>query len=897
MKRLLALEASAGTGKTFALVVRYLSLLFQGAHPSTILALTFTNKAANEMFERITQTLSTLEESAELDAICENTNLSKAHILAQKGAVWAEFLKANLQIMTIDSFFVGILKRFSLYVGLSSDFLIENSIDREDIEIRFLKEALQENILYEDLISFSANETRRLEAIIQLLELLYDKEFDLSHYKPINSEAIETKILELYAKMQAHIQHCPHKSKGSMTKALSDVRHAKEILKKTWLERESLNYRTFTKCYSEELDALFFELKEYLRLYVLAKESLFFYHLHNLYALYKKVNHDVKSAKQKVSFSDITLLTHRLLQTFDKEFIYFRLDAKMEHILIDEFQDTSIMQFNILKPFIDEVVASQERSFFMVGDTKQSIYRFRGGAKELFSHVVQRYGVMRESMDRNFRSDRAVVTFVNETFSPHFESFVTQKANSDAMGFVQVLSSEALIESMLLMVERLRASGVANEDIAILAYTNDDILAIQEAIRERLGVQTQTESSSKLINYTPIRAIIELLKYLYFDEKIFLRNFMTLANLPDVKVHIKAFEGYFDDMQKLVRAIIDNFALFDGTNNLLKFLEIIKRYAHLGEFIFDYQNIDTPIIKTSQQGIQLLTIHKSKGLQFAHTIVMDRFKRKMPNNSPLIFDYERVELKRIYRRFSKREHLDSDYAQAIEKSRTLSDEDELNTLYVAFTRAKHSLMVVQNSAQNSAMALLELSDFAKGEIRAQKRAQEEERKLMLNIQERRHGKQEIKSKDKEQEDKDLRAIEFGLALHYSIEMLGGFSEEALPSALHNAKNRFAFNDFEAIERRLKHLLGSSAFLSLVDGATVHKEQALMIDGEFRQLDLLLEFETKWIIVDFKSSKNYLGKNIEQLKEYIEAMQKIDTTRAVEGYLCFILANKTELLRI
>ena len=115
----LAYEASAGSGKTFMLVVRYLSLLFQGADPSKILALTFTNKAAAEMSERIVETLEELE--------------SRDQILK-------EFLNANTKIMTIDSFFTKVLRKFSLYTSLMPDFTTASSQHELKLLSRFLSE-------------------------------------------------------------------------------------------------------------------------------------------------------------------------------------------------------------------------------------------------------------------------------------------------------------------------------------------------------------------------------------------------------------------------------------------------------------------------------------------------------------------------------------------------------------------------------------------------------------------------------------------------------------------------------------------------------------------------------------------------------------------------------------
>ncbi|MBD3830863.1 MAG: UvrD-helicase domain-containing protein, partial [Arcobacter sp.] len=126
MKKYLALKASAGSGKTFALTVRYITLLLLGAKPNEILTLTFTNKAANEMSERIYKTLLTLgDDEAYLNAIIEQSNLSKEEILGKKVFLVKSFSNANLSIFTIDKFVNKILREFCGYIGISDDFEIK----------------------------------------------------------------------------------------------------------------------------------------------------------------------------------------------------------------------------------------------------------------------------------------------------------------------------------------------------------------------------------------------------------------------------------------------------------------------------------------------------------------------------------------------------------------------------------------------------------------------------------------------------------------------------------------------------------------------------------------------------------------------------------------------------
>jgi len=168
-----------------------------------------------------------------------------------------------------------------------------------------------------------------------------------------------------------------------------------ELFKSKVFARESLDYRTFSKIYTSELDRLFNELKKAAKNYILEVEKYRLSGFSKLLKLYKASNLELNKEINALSFADINKLVFKLLvQSLDKEALYFRLDGRINHLLVDEFQDTNVIQYEIILPLIAEIVSGYGQnglgSFFYVGDTKQSIYKFRGGKKELFDKTEGR---------------------------------------------------------------------------------------------------------------------------------------------------------------------------------------------------------------------------------------------------------------------------------------------------------------------------------------------------------------------------------------------------------------------------------------------------------------------------------------------------------------------------
>ena len=899
----LAYEASAGSGKTFMLVVRYLSLLFQGADPAKILALTFTNKAAYEMQERIVVTLEELEKRNELYEIMKVTNLSKEDILLARQKILEQFLNSHTKIMTIDSFFTQILRKFSLYVSLMPDFSTASSQHQIKLILRFLKEvdvARKTQIL----IDLSLDSRKRLNDIFSLLDQFYEKKQEFSHIKffPQKTYPFEQEALEALNKLKEIVLGC-EKASATVKKAVN-AENFEELLSKTWIERESLDYRTFSKCFVPEMDTHLQTIKNAIKNYYQAREQNFFYALNELVLLYEKAKKALYQDDGELSFSDVTVLVYHLLkERIDSEFLYFRLDTHIEHILLDEFQDTSILQYEILKPLIDEILSGEgifeDGSFFFVGDIKQSIYRFRGGVSALFENVAKECGTKVEPLLMSYRSKENIVAFVNDCFREKIKNYEDQLSQEDAKGgYVAVLQNDEVLEGVVDEVKNLLSLGYEVGDIAILCATNKDGDVIKEVL-ENEGIEVVTETTTKLIAQRSIEAILEYLKYLYFEEDIYRYNFFSLIQqeikeIPKIDLNTRS-------LVDVIRNVVNEYRLFENDFHILRFLDVVQKYPDIESLLFEYERLDTPAASTDLQGVRVLTIHKSKGLEFENVIVMDRLTKEPPKRDTIIYEYDGIQLQNLYFRMSGRDKVDTSYRYALEKEKKLVYEDTLNALYVAFTRAKENLFIIQK-VKDSSFRSLELTPFTLGTLVKKEKDTQHKKSTYtpLKYQPLSYGIQDdILVQDEEEEEGDFYAQHFGLALHYMLEMMGEFSLEYIDDAKDMMLNKYGYflqkEEVEDIINRVKMLILNPTFLTLIQG-DIYKEKGIKYKQNLYYLDLLVKDKKEYRVIDYKSSLLHQTTHQKQVKNYKVALQNI-TKKSVQGYICYVLKEKIEFIKV
>ena len=257
---------------------------------------------------------------------------------------------------------------------------------------------------------------------------------------------------------------------------------------------------------------ILFRIQEAIKKQNRAKEQNFFYALNELVGIYEKSKKALYMDDSELSFSDVTSLVHFILNELDdSEFLYFRLDAQIEHMLLDEFQDTSIVQYEILKPLINEITSGsgifENGSFFFVGDVKQSIYRFRGGVSALFESVKNEQHTEVDQLVTNYRSQKEVVSFVNTVFKEKIKNYTPQNTREDAQGgYVEVIQNDELIEATLAQIKKLISLGANLDEIAVLCATNGDGEVVKQKLIEE-NIDVVTETTTKLINQTSVQAV------------------------------------------------------------------------------------------------------------------------------------------------------------------------------------------------------------------------------------------------------------------------------------------------------------------------------------------------------------------------------------------------------
>jgi exodeoxyribonuclease V beta subunit len=297
-----------------------------------------------------------------------------------------------------------------------------------------------------------------------------------------------------------------------------------------------------------------------------------------------------------------------------------------------------------------------------------------------------------------------------------------------------------------------------------------------------------------------------------------------------------------------------------------------------------------------------MTIHGSKGLEFDYVILLDKLTRKNSDKSALLYHYnDNLYIDKILYRTKGRENFDAEYAQIMEERKISSAKDSMNVLYVALTRAVEGMIVIRKPKDSifDALGMEVMSVGVLNPVGVDHCVDPFAEEKVQQIQISNYGTQETPEHEDE-EEKDYEAILFGTALHYALEMLGGFDEMHVNIAMTALQNKYGQQltqqNMDEIAKRVKALVAHSEFQALLVGAKIHKEQSLSFEGELKQIDLLLEHKDYNLVIDYKSSKKYGLKHQSQVGYYKKAIANI-TGKRTEGMVIYLLNEGIEFLNL
>ena len=653
---LFVLSASAGSGKTYQLVLQYLSILL-GTKSSIkfkgIVAITFTNKASLEMKTRIIDALfklakfeNSLEDKNTAEILNELEKLIKIDqekIVKRSGDALKAILHGyeNFNVSTIDKFNLRLIKSFSNDLDLPNEFEIslnEKEVLEEVLDLmlnsigengnkeltRLLKSYAKTNFrdgnqwnFKWQLMSFASSLSK--EKNQSFVKILMNSSFDKKQYQSIQSKVddlnakFKTKtqpFADLFYSLNIDEQDLPYK--GTTFNALLKIAEMEKCplnnKGKSVLSDRLLNYceeEGDTKALTRGLKDLLLEIHQcYLEICpdmaLLLKYKANFFNMALLRYIFDSLT-EHKEKNKIIRISEFNELIGNLVQKEEAPYIYERFGVRYEHFLLDEFQDTSRLQWLNLLPLLRESLSNQKENL-IVGDPKQSIYRFNNGLAEQFVSLPEIYnpeqdpyvaevsgffskmGLKRPLID-NYRSCPEVVLFNEKVFtnfskklSKNFEEFyesVAQNPISDKKGFVKVISQKQKrnIELMITDITEIIFNAESNDfdlgDICILTAKNDLGVQIANELTKK-GISVFSQESLLISKNIQVRLLLSYLKWRMrptMDSAK--RHFGELY----FRMHDKTEDRYFDFLKEKVAPSGYSYKVFDDEEFLGEFFE------------------------------------------------------------------------------------------------------------------------------------------------------------------------------------------------------------------------------------------------------------------------------------------------------------------------------------
>lgn len=822
-------KASAGSGKTFTLSVEYIKLLIKDpqSYRST-LAVTFTNKATEEMKLRILSQLYGIwkllpDSKSYIDKIKEDLDVTEEYMSERAGIALHNIVHnySYFRIETIDSFFQSVLRNLARELDLTANLRIElndyqiernavdeliNSLDENSELLTWIMEYIRENMDDDKDWNVIGNIKRFGENIF--------REYYKTNSKKLNERLLEegffkqytTKLRQMRNEAEVEMQNEAAQFFDALNHngiEINDLNNGKNgpagyfIKIKKGIYNNTIVTKRLQKVLDEGSESSWVKQKssketqdivrelanstltplvhhaEDVRQknwYIYGSAVLTLRHLNQL-RLLNSIENKVRMMnveQNRFLLSDTHTLLHSLIRDTDSPFIFEKIGNYLENIMIDEFQDTSTVQWQNFKVLLEECMShGEQQGNLIVGDVKQSIYRWRSGDWRMLNNIEREFPYLNSmlnvcSLDTNYRSSRRVITFNNAFFKRASElEYADQKSSTpdtsspeqlkkaysdvaqkvppfrDNHGYVSInfLPNEDYRQQALQKtaeaVSLLLDSGANYSDIAILVRSNDIIQLIAEFFANELpDVKIVSDEAFRLDSSVSVNIIVNAMLWLTHPDNILAKAYIAKAYQTYV---LKKSEQETNKLLATAEGIDSALpcALIDKRNDLLtmpifELAEQIYTLFNIGNikgedaYLYAFYDALTDFIanntadidsfveewndsiaeKTIQasaiDGIRIITIHQSKGLEFEHVVIPFCDWTLEKGNTiwctPQVEPYNELPL--IPVDFSASQMKGTIYEFDYNEEHLQNCVDNLNLLYVAFTRAASSLFVI-----------------------------------------------------------------------------------------------------------------------------------------------------------------------------------------------------------
>lgn len=795
-------RASAGTGKTYSLAVWYLRLLAAGERPDAILGTTFTRKAAGEIAGRVVTRLAYAAcDEKKRQQLADDLKLKR---LSQKqvDGLLRKLTGAlhRLQVSTLDSLFGRIARSFSLELGLPENVQVLALQDPQVARLRFeaidrLLHDHETQVMLDLLRRLHHDEARRsiTEAIDQIILNLYDLWQEARHpelWQPydLGPEPGKDVFGQYLEQLEGLREHLPKTKTG---KTNSNWEKAYQHLQASLLEQDvhALLSKGLVKpladgstsFHSQEIfDPWLSFLQGLLNLArqtILRSEALRTKATFDLLEKFDVHYRELKARHHIVTYDD---LPRALNQSWSddndmmRDEIYFRLDGRLDHVLLDEFQDTSLLQWHTLEPICSEIVATAEldpksslgtRSFYCVGDVKQAIYGWRGGQAGIFDTIHEHLNLPSEAdhqLTKSYRSSAIVLDFIDAFFESLTDNAVIREAKHDVIRqgvkhwCDRYTSHEAAfdlpgrVELRVMPSEQLQAEDFEDEqadedgneeDSRSIVATSPLIELARQLTQDHpqltIGILTRTNKTAahylNELKLAGLNASGESGESIAEDPAVnVILAALSLADHPGSSAHgfhllhspLQPILGiqsiHPSELSRISRQIQQLIQRQGLTSTITQWAKAVATWSdplqarRLTQLItlaagFDSQHVirlsefvrsvqETAVASPESANIRVMTVHKSKGLEFDAVILpeLTGALARVPNSAAYVYRSSPTgPVEAVYRATNAAtRQLDEGLQYAYEQEQLRRLDDDLSAMYVAMTRAKHALYML-----------------------------------------------------------------------------------------------------------------------------------------------------------------------------------------------------------